>query len=182
MNQLEYNIENYIYDRRVSSILVIILCIIFIGYKTTIIKDLPCNTDIISTFLTNFVHIDLYHLIANLYGIFAFSKIEADIGVKNFAILVSLILIITSIIESIVKKLFKFKCSIGISGLIFALFGYDLVSYNDFNIYIISSLSIIFLRISLESRGTSFYGHLIGFITGIFLGRNLNFNNKYLIK
>jgi membrane associated rhomboid family serine protease len=179
MNHNEFNklLEN-LSERKVSISLAIITCIIFILYKIPLIKNLPCNPDILSTFYTNFIHIDYYHLIANLYGIFAFSKIEDDIGSKNFAILISLLLIITSIIEAYVKQLFNLNCSIGISGIIFGLFGYDLTSRQDFDFFIISAITIIFIRITAESKNTSFYGHVIGLVTGLILGSVLKFQRN----
>jgi membrane associated rhomboid family serine protease len=176
-NEIKQKLDNF-FERKVSIILSIIVCIVFIIYKIPLVKNLPCDRNIVSTFATNFVHTDYYHLIANLYGLFAFSKIEDDIGSKNFAILVSLILVITSVIESYVKQIFNLNCSIGISGLIFGLFGYDLTSRQDFDFFILSSITIIFLRISAESKHVSFYGHVIGLLVGIVLGFLLKFKRN----
>ena len=105
---------NQIKDVPVSVFTAIFIIIIFSLYITSAIKTIPCTKDIKSIFLSNFVHIEPYHLLANLFAIYSLARIEIQIGWKKFLGLLLFLLIFNTVIEITIHKLYsKIPCSIG---------------------------------------------------------------------
>ena len=102
-------------DIPVCLFLAVSIVVVFALYVTTAIKTIPCGKDILSSFCSNFVHIEPYHLMANLFALYALARVERDIGPKHFGALIVFLLLFTSIVEVISHKLFsKLPCSIGL--------------------------------------------------------------------
>ena len=68
----------------VSLFLATSLIVVFLLYTTTIIKSVPCNKDLVSVFYGNFVHIDIYHLVGNIFALYALARVEIALGAKTF--------------------------------------------------------------------------------------------------
>ena len=152
----------------VSVFLAVTVIVIFSLYITNLLKSIPCEKNLGVIFVNNFIHIDIYHLIGNLLGLYSLSRIERTLGAKKFSILISSILIISSLLEIITYRLFpSIPCGIGISGLLFGLMTWELVIVKNLDFTLL--LSIIFTVIipSLKSKNVSILGHISGVIAGI---------------
>jgi len=92
-------------------------------------------------FMTNFIHIDFEHLLANLFGLYSLSRVERNMGTKPFFFLVLYLLIVSSVIESIIHKIFKnIPCSIGFSGVLFGVMTYEIIKTKKINIFLVGSI------------------------------------------
>lgn len=165
LNTQQYN------DIPISIFFSILIIIIFLLYTTTIIKTIPCGNSLLENFYSNFIHTDPYHIMSNLYAIYAISRVERKLGTKKFIYLTIFILIINTILETIAKSLKpSLPCSIGFSGVLFGIMTYELVSEKDLDIYILSSIAIMLAAPSMKNNNVSLISHAIGAFTGIIGG------------
>ena len=167
--QTTYKKQDFIKANLSLSVSLIII-IIYSLYKTTIFKNIPCNNDIVSILSSTFIHTDGAHLIANLYGMYAVSNIETDIGTENFVWLFVFILSFSTIFEYIIRETFDTKCSIGISGILMGLLTWNIIISNKVNgkhnIESIIAIVILVGYPSIKCKNTSFVGHLVGSLAG----------------
>uniref|UniRef100_A0A6C0LWZ3 Peptidase S54 rhomboid domain-containing protein n=1 Tax=viral metagenome TaxID=1070528 RepID=A0A6C0LWZ3_9ZZZZ len=155
----------------VSVLISVSIIIIFSLYVTTALKQIPCGKDVMSIFYGNFVHVDIYHLLSNIYALYALSRVEVSIGYSKFIALVIFLLIFNTIIETVMYKIFKnLHCSIGFSGVLFGIAAWELVTSQDFDWVLITSLIVMVLGPTINNPNASFMGHLVGAISGIIGG------------
>jgi membrane associated rhomboid family serine protease len=155
----------------VSMLIAISIIIIFLLYITTAIKSIPCGKNLKSVFISNFIHVDFYHLITNLIALYSLARIEESIGIKRFIMLVSFILIFTSIIETIIHKIFpNIPCSIGFSGVLFGLTSWEYTTNKKLDLRLLGSIALVTIIPSLKSSNISLSGHVVGSLSGIVAG------------
>jgi len=158
-------------DVPVSSMLAVSIVIVFVLYLMTIIKTIPCGDSVLSSFCSNFVHVDIYHLLANLVALYALTRVERDIGVKHFSFLILFLLIFTSIMEVIAHKLFpSMPCSIGLSGILFGIMAWELTTKKGLDPLILLSIIGVVTMPSLQNPKASLIGHAVGAIAGVIGG------------
>jgi membrane associated rhomboid family serine protease len=158
-------------DVPVSLFLAVSIVVIFALYVTAIIKTVPCGKNVLSMCCSNFVHIETYHLMANLLALYAITRVERDIGPKRFASLILFLIIFTSVIEVIVHKIFVgFPCSVGFSGILFGIMTWELITKKGLNLIIILSIIGIVAMPSVQNSKVSLIGHAVGAITGVIGG------------
>ena len=164
INQLQYV--------PVCVFLLVSLTTIFLLYVTNIVKSVPCGKDILSNFYSNFVHIEIVHLLSNVTGLYVLSRVEYNIGAKSFIKLLSFIIIFNTITETIMHKLLpNTSCSIGFSGVLFGIATWELITTKDIDYAAV--LAIIFAAIapSQDRKSvTSISAHIIGAVSGIIAG------------
>lgn len=158
-------------DVPVSILFSVSIVIIFALYTTTAIKSIPCEKDLLSVFKTNFIHTDFYHISANLYTFYALSRVEQNIGSKQFLLLIIFLLIFNSIIEVLIYKLIpNMPCSIGFSGVLYGLMSYELVTTKDIDFVLLSSIVLMTILPSINKTNISLTGHAVGAFSGIIGG------------
>lgn len=158
-------------DVPVSIFLAVSIIIIFSLYTTTAIKTVPCGDTVMSSFMSNFVHVKPYHMMANLYALYAITRIEREIGPKKFFGLVIFILGMNVIAETSMKKLKPdLPCSIGFSGVLFGITAWDLVRTKKLDFYLVSSIICMVALPSFKSENISLLGHTVGAISGVISG------------
>ena len=69
------------------SFIAVVLIVVFLLYVTTLLKVVPCGKDIMSAFYSQFVHLDINHLLANLLALYSLSRVERKVGWDNFTAL-----------------------------------------------------------------------------------------------
>lgn len=147
------------------------IIVVFSLYFTTAIKTIPCGKDIMSVFLGNFIHIDPYHLLANLFGLYSLARIEREIGTTKFIGLLVFLLLFTSITEVALHKMYdKIPCSIGFSGVLFGLIAWEMVSKRELDFVLVLSIFMLVSAPSVNNPKASFIGHGIGAVSGIIGG------------
>jgi len=156
-------------DVKISIFLLTSIIVVFLLYVTNIIKSIPCQKNLLSNFYSNFFHIEITHLISNIIGLYALSRIERNIGIKKFIKLIILILLFNSVFETILYMLFpNMLCSIGISGILYGLITYEICTNKEIDyvliIYIFSNIMIPYKNVSISS-------HIIGSISGIIISK-----------
>lgn len=174
INDISYNFQNNLNIKLkknpITTFIIVTLIIIFCLYISTLIKTIPCGKDILSSFYSNFVHIELNHLLVNIYVLYTLSIVEEKIGSKKFFILIIFSLFINSIIETFLNRLFNISCSIGFSGIIYSLIAWEFITTNGLDMYLISSLLIMIVTQYLFDKKSSLSGHFSGVLTGIITG------------
>jgi membrane associated rhomboid family serine protease len=151
----------------VSIFLAIIIVFIYALYLTSVIKAVPCARNFVSTFLSNFVHIDPYHLVANLIAIYALSRVEEEIGAKRFIGLIVFLLVFNTIAETLLYKFTKIPCAIGFSGVLFGVMTWEIVARHELNWLLLVAMIII---PSIQNPRASVISHAIGAFAGIVVG------------
>lgn len=155
-------------DIPISTFLALSFVLIFLMFNANVISAVPCNKTIKDVFLSNFVHLDTAHLISNLYALYALSRVEKQMGYKSFIWLFIFILLLNTLLEFVVKKMFSnVNCSIGFSGVLFGLMTWEITSNNEVDIQIILAIIATVLSSSFGKNNISLVGHFIGAISGI---------------
>lgn len=155
----------------ISISLSIIIIIIFSLYQTNAIKSLPCNKGIIDNFKGTFVHIDQIHLLFNLYGLYALSRVELKLGKTKFLALILFLVLCNLVLETLMYHFVpSIPCSIGISDLLFGILSYEIVSKQGINLNVLIAIFFSVLIPSLQLENVSFSGHMTGAINGIISG------------
>jgi membrane associated rhomboid family serine protease len=158
-------------DIPVSTFVGISIIIIFCLYTVNILKYIPCGKDFVSVFSANFIHIESYHFMSNLYALYALSRVEKELGAKKFFTLLIFLLIFNTIIEVVIHKLIPtIPCSIGLSGVLFGIMTYEIISKNELDFFIITSIIATVAMPSIMSRRVSLLAHSIGAFSGIIGG------------
>lgn len=160
-----------------TAFICVFILTIFLLYVTNVIKEVPCEKDMKSIFISNFIHTDFFHVAANLYGLYSLSRVELDIGPKKFFTLLIFLLVFGTVLEGILHRIINTPCSIGFSGVLYGIMTFEIM-YNkkfDYNIFISIILNIIVSK--LGNRNLSLNGHIIGAISGILGG--IIFNKLY---
>ena len=151
----------------ITSFLTVVIVVLFSLYYTSILKTIPCEKNMKSIFISQFIHIDFFHLISNLYGFYALSRVELAMGPKKFFILVLFLLIFNTIFEFILHRLLKTPCSIGISGILYGIVTFELLSNKIVDYHGILSIFLSIYSSYTSTINSSLYGHLIGGFSGI---------------
>jgi len=155
----------------VSVIIATSIIVIFGLYTTTIIKSIPCGKGVIDIFISNFIHMDPYHLVANLYSLYSLSRVEQDIGSKKFIGLIVFLLIFNTVLESAIHTAIpSIPCGIGFSGVLFGVTAWEIVSKKKLNWWLITSILGTVVIPSVKNSNISLMGHLVGSIVGIIGG------------
>ena len=89
----------------VCSLLAVSLITVFSLYSSSALKSVPCGHDLGSMLVSNFVHVDLSHLVANLFALYSLARVEQEIKGKKFCSLIIFLVIFTSIVEVIAHKI-----------------------------------------------------------------------------
>ena len=160
------NMKNF-KNTPVSSFLAVSIITIFSLYVTNAIKTIPCDKDMVSIFMTNFIHIDISHLISNLVALYALSRVEYKTGPRKFFTLLIFLLIFNTIFEFILHKILNTPCSIGISGVLYGILTFEIICTNNVDYSMLSAVLLnMFISYTFDKK-SSLSGHLVGAISGV---------------
>ena len=167
-----FNLTNNPICSFIATVLIVLFLLTFIN----LLKFYPCNQDMLSNFVSNFFHVDIMHLLSNLYGLYVLSRVERNVGPLKFSIVVFLILLINTILETLMHQIFKTQCSVGFSAILYGILAWEIVSGNKEPDYFII-VAIVFDAISslYLNKKIAFFSHVLGIITGVILGILLKF-------
>lgn len=155
----------------ICSFISVLIITIFSLYLTNAIKTIPCEKDMISIFMSQFIHTDFLHLVSNLYGIYSLSRIENKYGPKKFFILLIFLLFINTAAETVLHKIINSPCSIGFSGILYGVLTFETVcDKNDLDYVLLGSIITNMFVTKIFKSNISLQGHVIGAITGIISG------------
>ena len=159
-------------DIPVSLFLAVSIVVIFALYVTAILKTIPCGKNLISAFCNNFVHIDYFHVFANLITLYTLARVERDIGAKRFSLLIVFLLIFTSIVEVTMHKIFpNMACTIGFSGILFGIMAWELTTKRGLDFLVVISIIGVAVMPTIQNpKRASLLGHLVGVVSGIIGG------------
>ncbi len=150
-------------------IIFVILILIFIKHGI-LHKDFTCENTIPAIAYRSFIHVDLTHLLVNLYALYVLSRVEKQIGFANFLILILVLLVISTLIDFWASKLINYGCSIGFSGILFGILAWEMVTGQEVDLRLLGVIFYMVLQPSLRNPRASFQGHLIGAISGVIVG------------
>jgi membrane associated rhomboid family serine protease len=175
-NKVQNKLQNTIKKRPVSTFIITLLIIVFLLATTSVLKIDLCNKDFISNLYSNFIHFDILHLLSNIYGIYVLSRIEEKIGYEKFILLITILVIINTIFETILHKIIDTKCSIGFSAILYGMFSWGLFSgCRNIDYHIV--IAVIFDMISSKiNTNISLVSHFIGFLSGIITANFLKYD------
>ena len=166
-------------DVPVSVFIALSMIVVFLLFNAKVVTALPCGKSIHEVFMSNFVHVDLAHIMSNLYALYAISRVEQEMGLMPFIYLLIFLLIVNTIAEFVARRIWKdIPCSIGFSGILFGLFTWELVSKKKFDVELLLAIVIMVVGPSLQRKEVSLSGHAIGAVSGIVAGLIWKFVNK----
>lgn len=155
----------------ICSFISVLIITIFSLYLTNAIKTIPCEKDMVSIFMSQFVHTDFLHLLSNLYGLYSLSRIENKYGPKKFFGLLIFLLLINAAAESVLHKIIKSPCSIGFSGILYGVLTFEMIcDKNNLDYVLLGSIITNIFVTKIFKSNVSLQGHIIGAITGIISG------------
>jgi membrane associated rhomboid family serine protease len=166
-------------DVPVSVFIALSIIIVFLLFNAKVVTSLPCGKDIHEVFMSNFIHLDMAHIMSNLYALYAISRVEQEMGFKPFIYLLIFLLIVNTIAEFFARYIWKdLPCSIGFSGILFGLITWELVSKKNLDVELLLAIVIMVVGPTLHSSKVSLSGHAIGAVSGIAAGLIWKFFNK----
>jgi len=91
--------------------------------------------------------------------------------------LVSLIIIINTIIETVAHKLTNLPCSIGFSAILYGLLSWEIItSKENFDYQLLVAIGIdVFINSFNKTRKIAIINHIFGIISGLIVGLLLKF-------
>ncbi len=150
-------------------IIFVILILVFVRHGI-LNHGFSCEHDVLNIAYRQFVHVEIIHLLVNLYALYVLSRVERNIGFKNFSILILSLLVVSTLMELGVSKFIDLNCSIGFSGILFGIVAWELVTGQDVDFSLIAVLFFMVLQPSLTNPKASLVGHAIGACSGILVG------------
>jgi len=162
----------------ISVTLFSVTLIVYILYSVSVLKSVPCEKDAKSNFLSIFVHTDCKHALLNLYAVYALSRVEKRIGSKQFGCLLFFLITFNVLLETIMHRYKDVKCSIGLSGILFGIAVWEMVTIEEITPSLIASIVSLVALPSVVGANISTSGHVIGSISGLVGGllyNKLNF-------
>jgi membrane associated rhomboid family serine protease len=149
----------------VTTVLIVISLLYFFG----LLKTLPCGDGVLRGLNRTFVHVDLAHILSNLFVFYVLSRIEMNFGSKFFVMLIVQLLILTTALEWIVKQFWNIPCSIGFSGVLFGLAVWELVYDRNLNMALLLGIGAMIITPSLHNPKASLIGHGLGALAGLIM-------------
>lgn len=148
-----------------------VLILIYVLQAINIIKNIPCDKDIKSIFYSNFFHMDIIHLMLNLYSFYILSEVEKNIGSMKFLMLIVFFTLTNVITQFTLYKINpKSSCSIGFSGILYSILIWNLVITEGFDLKMFITIISLVVIPSMLDKNISFSGHIIGAIIGLASG------------
>ena len=140
------------------------------------------NGEIYRLLTGTFIHIDILHLLCNLYALFVVgSMVEGYFGKKKYPI----IYLVSAITGSLLSICMSDGFSIGASGAIFGLLGATLYFGYHYRVYFgsvilsrIIPIIIINLGIGFMISGIDNFAHIGGLVGGFLISKALGINSK----
>jgi len=175
-NKVQNKVQNILKKRPASAFITTFLIIIFLLAITSILKIDLCNKDFISNLYSNFIHFDILHLLSNIYGLYVLSRIEEQIGYQKFILLITILVIINTVFETILHKVIDMKCSIGFSAILYGMLSWGLFSgCKKLDYYLFTS--VIFDIVSSKfNTNISLISHFMGILSGIIASNFLKYD------
>lgn len=146
-----------------------ILVLVFIRHGV-LNHEFSCEHSMLNIAYRQFVHVELMHLLVNLYGLYALSRVENKIGLKNFLILVLSLLVVSTVLEFGASKFIDLNCSIGFSGILFGILAWELVTGQSVDFSLIAVIIFMVIQPSMTNPKASLIGHAIGAVSGVIVG------------
>lgn len=157
-----FNNDIYYY---VSSFVMIIITLL---YYTKVLNYVPCDVSFNEQLYRTFIHIDMFHLLINLYAYNTLiTKLNSYMSHGNIFGLLIMIIVIDWIIGYLYNYYYDSACSIGFSGILFGLLAWDYLYHDDFNSNTIIMILISSIYPSLNNAKSSLSGHIIGSLSGL---------------
>lgn len=139
-------------------------------------KLIDCNNtgNLYQQLLHSFIHANWMHLLINMYSLYVLRYLELSYGSINYTITIGLILVLSSLIQTLIAKLpyWPFEsCSVGFSAVILGLIVFDRLNINQWVIdgNQLKYMAILLIIPVIRNPRTSLTGHLSGIIAGIIL-------------
>lgn len=147
----------------ISAALIVITLLFLFGT----LKTVPCGDGVMKAFNRSFVHLDFIHLFTNIFVFFVLSRIEVKFGSGFFMLLILQLLVITTVMELILKKFWNVPCSIGFSGVLFGLAVWELVYDRNVNMALILGILAMVVTPTIQNPKASLVGHGLGALAGL---------------
>ena len=157
-----------IFNRPVFAVISAFIIIIYIMYNTGKIKEIPCGDTYLQHLFRSVVHIDLYHLIANLSMFYVLSSLEVELGSGIFLGLIVMLTLMTTLMDYFIPI---GKCAIGFSAILLGLIVIKMYKENTiaFDMYSLVYILWIWVGPLLTSQRVSASGHAFGLISGVII-------------
>lgn len=153
-----------------TNILIATNVLVYLAYMTgkADIKSM-CDKGLIPHIKQSFTHINLTHLLTNMYTMYAFRVLEKTYGTKFFMTLIFYIVCLNAVLSTIANKTMDLTCSIGFSGILFGVLIWQFFKTKKITgINLITALAFI-VQPSFQNPKASLIGHFLGGLTGFLL-------------
>lgn len=155
-------------SRPVSLVVGLLLVLVWVFTLQGLNLDEICGKGFAKALARNFVHLNLFHLLVNLYALEALSRIELYLGSGSYLILLFIILLLASTMEFLLNETMpSLRCSIGFSGVLFGLLAWELMVMGQFQPYLFLVLLVMVVFPTLQNPQASLIGHGLGALAGV---------------
>lgn len=154
----------------ITNILIGINVLVFLAYTNGYANiNKMCDTGFISSIKQSFTHINIQHLLVNMYTMYTFRILEQTYGSKLFLKLICYIIILDAILTTVANKTTNLTCSIGFSGILFGILIWNFFKTKKITGFNLLSALFFIIQPSFQNPRASLVGHFIGGLTGFLL-------------
>ena len=113
------------------------------------------------------VHVDLGHLVGNLFAFYLLSQsIQPRIGTLNYIMLIAFLWLTTALMDLV----FQQRCAVGFSAVVLGLLVWDMFDRGElkFDLTALAVLAVTWLQpLATGQHNVSMSGHLMGIVAGL---------------
>jgi membrane associated rhomboid family serine protease len=153
-------------NKPVSIAVGVVLVAIFTMYQTGKLHKLPCENNLLKNASRDFIHVDMYHLVINMLGLYYISDLEIQIGSVKYTALIAAIVVLSSLYTYLTKKVLDLTCAIGFSGVLLGLMAFALLSQRE-KLDWKPIFYLVAISVNPGAGNISVSGHLIGIAAGV---------------
>jgi len=155
----------------VSISIIIILILIYGLYAFGKFKKIPCQNTIPATVARQFIHVNLLHLLSNVYAVWLIGHIEKRTPITQFLVVLVFLLVFVVVGGMVWGKMRpKAKCAIGFSSIIFGVFTWELMMRRKFDTKVLLAILVVVVLPTLSNPRASLFGHAVGAAGGVVAG------------
>jgi len=108
---------------------------------------------------------------ANLFAFYVLSRIEVKYGSIFFLSLIAQILVLTVLLEGLMRRFTKINCAVGWSGVLFGLAVWEIVHGKQVNNELLLAIIAMVVSPSLKNPQASLMGHALGAFAGFIIAQ-----------
>lgn len=122
--------------------------------------------------VSNFQHVDSYHMIGNLLALYSLVRLERMLGCETFVKILVYLIISNTVLERALHKILNYSVppAIGFSGILYSFFTFEIITQDKIDLILLLSLVSFMYYNWYSNKKSSLLGHGVGILNGLTSG------------